>query len=110
MIAQCAELDFNPFRQLLKKVSQKKPNKLKISNDNPALSYHALGSQRFKPGLTAVVQTGVSAALIHRVQFEFIMLNTLHEDFIFYLHLPLLSETLRFMKHAKHKLGRNLSF
>lgn len=48
--------------------------------------------------------------LIHWVQFKFIMLNTLHEDFIFYLQFHVLSETLIFTKKEKHKTGWNLTF
>ena len=48
---------------------------------------------------------GILTVLIHSVQFKFIMLKTLHEDFIFYLHLPVLSETLLLIKYEKHKTG-----
>lgn len=48
---------------------------------------------------------GIFTVLIHQVQFKLIALNTLHEDFIFHLHLPVLSETLLCIKYEKHKMG-----
>lgn len=53
---------------------------------------------------------GMFTVLIHWVQFKFIMLNTLHEDIIFYLHFHVLSETLLFIEKEKHKIGWNLTF
>lgn len=80
------------------------------SDDKLTFLYIALDFQGFKTGLTAVVQMDIFTVLIHCVQFKFIMLNTLQEDFIFYLHLPVLSDTLLFIKHENHKRGWDLPF
>lgn len=112
MIAQCVQIYFSPFRYLPKKVSRRKTKRSssEISDDKLTFLYITLDFQGFKTGLTAVVQMDIFAVLIHCVQFKFIMLNTLQEDFIFYLHLPVLSETLLFIKHENHKMGWNLPF
>lgn len=76
-----------------------------MSDNKLIFSYITLDFQCFKTELTTVLQMGILTALIHWVQFKFIMLNPLCEDFIFYLHLPVLSETLLFIKYEKHKTG-----
>lgn len=88
----------------------KKRSSSEISDDKLTFLYIALDFQGFKTGLTAVVQMDIFTVLIHCVQFKFIKLNTLQEDFIFYLHLPVLSDTLLFIKHENHKRGWDLPF